>query len=286
MNNFLDTAARYKMTYPNQELIILDINVDGKDDYGASIISLDPQKTAISAKTRTTTAIIDGEEEKELKQMGISIEAQVHSKLFQQHEILIHKELIKMYNVLGTKNRISLLSKRQKFISKIFKNLEFPFYVDAKKLDTKIMLLSNYIALTSRRGAANFCVVNPKTAMILEDLPSFIYKIDNGIEHTHGINYIGHIGSIKIYVNLYQKMSDSNVLLGRIIQQGEPGVVYGEHSERIFVAEVVGLDNIRKKVFLDIKSAIEPVGNVPEASYFRERILIEKKPLWRKLCKI
>ena len=96
----------------------------------------------------------------------------------------------------------------------------------------KLQKLSNIIHQRTLRGGANFMVVSPSVATILESIPGFAADTDGAadtLKYAFGVQKIGALNSrYKVYKNPY--MNESTILLGfRGNQFLECGAVYAPY---------------------------------------------------------
>jgi len=99
-------------------------------------------------------------------------------------------------------------------------------------IGTKLQKLSNVIHQKTMRGGANFMVVSPAVATILESIPGFAADTDSAadtMKYAFGVQKIGQINSrYKVYKNPY--MTENVILLGfRGNQFLECGAVYAPY---------------------------------------------------------
>ena len=99
-------------------------------------------------------------------------------------------------------------------------------------LGTKIQKLSNKIHQLTLRGGANFMVISPTVATIIESIPGFASN-SNGeaeqMEYAFGVQKVGTFnGRYKVYKNPY--MTENTILLGfRGTQFLEAGAVFAPY---------------------------------------------------------
>jgi hypothetical protein len=97
-------------------------------------------------------------------------------------------------------------------------------------LGTKIQKVSNKIHQKTLRGGANFLVVSPTVATVLESIPGFAASTDgDSMEFSMGVQRVGSLANrFKVYKNPY--MTESTILLGyRGGQFLEAGAVYAPY---------------------------------------------------------
>lgn len=197
----------------------------------------------------------------------------------------IEKSILDLYDVLSAVSKENKISKYHKFVRKLF-NIEFYEYAETPMdVSKKIFLYSMYIATKSRRGAANFAVVDMQTSAFLQDDPRFVY--DSNIPQGYSVSTIypvGNIGGIRIFVNPHIKYNDGKVILGRYTKNQEPGVIFGEYQKHY---ECFEEPQHNKHVFSLVSGiCIKAIGKRSSDSYIQFNILHTKKPWWRKLFKL
>jgi hypothetical protein len=104
--------------------------------------------------------------------------------------------------------------------------------------------MSNRIHTLTLRGGANFCVVSPTVATILESIPGFAADTDGTKqEFAMGVQKIGALNSrFKVYKNPY--MQENLILMGfRGSQYLECGAVYSPYIPMMMTPLVLDPDN-------------------------------------------
>ena len=96
----------------------------------------------------------------------------------------------------------------------------------------KLQKLSNIIHQRTLRGGANFMVISPAVATILESIPGFAADTDGDaakMEYAFGVQKVGQLNSrYKVYKNPY--MTENVILMGfRGNQFLETGAVYAPY---------------------------------------------------------
>lgn len=97
-------------------------------------------------------------------------------------------------------------------------------------LGTKIQKVSNVIHQKTLRGGANFMVVSPQVATILESMNGFVVNTDGSeMRYAMGVSKVGQFNSrIQVYKNPY--MLENQILMGyRGSQFLETGAVYAPY---------------------------------------------------------
>jgi hypothetical protein len=197
----------------------------------------------------------------------------------------IEKEILDMYDKLSAESQEKRLSKYQKLVRKWF-NVEFYEYAETPMdVSKKIFLYSMYVATASRRGAANFAIVDMQTSAFLQDDPRFVYESNIPQGYSVSSLYpIGNIVGIRIFVNPYIKYNDGKVILGRYTKNQEPGVIFGEYQKHF---ECFEEPQHNRHVFSLVSGVcIQPIGNHAADNYIQFNIMHMKRPWWRKLFKL
>jgi len=112
-------------------------------------------------------------------------------------------------------------------------------------LGTKMQKLSNIIHQRTLRGGANFCVVSPTVATILESIPGFATNSDGDVSkgsYAFGVQKMGQINSrYTVYKNPYMK--ENTILMGfKGSQFLETGAVFAPYIPLIMTPLVYDPD--------------------------------------------
>jgi hypothetical protein len=108
-------------------------------------------------------------------------------------------------------------------------------------LGTKMQKLSNIIHQRTLRGGANFCVVSPTVATILESIPGFASSSDGDVtkgSYAFGVQKMGQISNrYTVYKNPY--MTENTILMGfKGAQFLETGAVFAPYIPLIMTPMV------------------------------------------------
>ena len=96
-----------------------------------------------------------------------------------------------------------------------------------RKLITKVVHASNYLATEGRVGPAQFAVCNGGLAAALMDVAGYTINPLKSKLNTNGQMYpVGQIGDITIYVDPYMKYNDDRILIGRKNNPDQPGICF------------------------------------------------------------
>ena len=96
-----------------------------------------------------------------------------------------------------------------------------------RKLITKMVLASNYIATEGRVGPAQFAVTNGGLGASLMDIAGYTVNPTKAKVNGSGQLYpVGQIGDIQIYVDPYMKYNDNRIVIGRKNNPDQPGIIF------------------------------------------------------------
>ena len=96
-----------------------------------------------------------------------------------------------------------------------------------RKLITKLVHASNFIATEGRVGPAQYAVTNGGLGAALMDVAGYTINPLKSKLNTNGQMYpVGQIGDITIYVDPYMKYNDNRILIGRKNNPDQPGICF------------------------------------------------------------
>ena len=202
-------------------------------------INIQMQSSAIVAKTRKLKAVWTPEFAQDLNAYhALDAEAELTSILSEYISLEIDLEILSMLidsAAAGTEtwsavNNQAITGAGNGTVSDLgFYNSQGQWF---QTLGTKIQKLSNIIHQKTLRGGANFMVVSPTVATILESIPGFAADSDGDaakMSYAFGVQKVGALNSRqKVYKNPY--MTSNTILLGyRGTQFLESGAVYAPY---------------------------------------------------------
>jgi len=202
-------------------------------------INIQMQSSAIVAKTRKLKAVWTPEFAQDLNAYhALDAEAELTSILSEYISLEIDLEIMAMLidgAAAGTEtwsavNNQSITGTGNGTVSDLgFYNSQGQWF---QTLGTKIQKLSNIIHQKTLRGGANFMVVSPTVATILESIPGFAADTDGDaakMSYAFGVQKVGSLNSRqKVYKNPY--MNANQILLGyRGTQFLESGAVFAPY---------------------------------------------------------
>ena len=214
-------------------------------------INIQMKSSAIVAKTRKLKAVWTPEFAQDLNAYhALDAEAELTSVLSEYISLEIDLEILSML-IEGAPNREAWSAINNQAISTNaagtitnlgFYNSQGQWF---QTLGTKIQKLSNIIHQRTLRGGANFMVVSPTVATILESIPGFAADSDGDAaqaSYAFGVQKVGALnGRYKVYKNPY--MTENVVLLGfRGSQFLESGAVFAPYIPLIMTPLVYDPD--------------------------------------------
>ena len=136
-----------------------------------------------------------------------------------------------------------------------------------RKLITKMVHASNYIATEGRVGPAQFAVTNGGLAAALMDIAGYtINPVKSKISGQGQLYPVGQIGDISIYVDPYMRYNDNRIVLGRKNNPDQPGLIFIPYLMAQSIS-VISEATFAPRMLLRSRYAIADVGFFPEKQY-------------------
>ena len=207
-----------------------------EDDLAIPEVNLEMRSLPIVAKTRKLKAVWSPELAQDLNAYhSVDAEAELTSMLSDYISMEIDLEILDMLisdaqteDYWSAKAGEDYDSATTAFVSNTFYGTRFEWY---QTLVSKIQKVSNEIHRLTLRGGANFVVVAPKVATILESLPGYVSQPGDGgnDQFGMGISKVGQAaGRYTVYKNPY--MTENSILVGfRGSNFLETGAVYSPY---------------------------------------------------------
>ena len=203
-------------------------------------INIQMKSSAIVAKTRKLKAVWTPEFAQDLNAYhALDAEAELTSILSEYISLEIDLEILSMLidsAAAGTENWSAVNNISITGTGAAIAQTNLGFYNSQgqwfQTLGTKIQKLSNIIHQKTLRGGANFMVVSPTVATVLESIPGFAADTDGDaakMNYAFGVQKVGALNSRqKVYKNPY--MTANTILLGyRGTQFLESGAVFAPY---------------------------------------------------------
>jgi len=202
-------------------------------------INISMVSSEITAKTKKLKAVWTPEFAQDLNAyQNIDAEAELTNMLSEYISMEIDLEILDMLiedAAAGTEywsainNTVATATSAPSTLASGFYNTQGQWF---QTLGTKVQKLSNKIHQLTLRGGANFMVISPTVATIIESIPGFASS-NNGeadqMEYAFGVQKVGSFnGRYKVYKNPY--MTENVILLGyRGTQFLEAGAVFAPY---------------------------------------------------------
>ena len=211
------------------------------------------KSSAIVAKTKKLKAVWTPEFAQDLNAYhALDAEAELTSILSEYISLEIDLEILSMLidsAAAGTENWSAVNNQAITGTGAAIVQSDLGFYNSQgqwfQTLGTKIQKLSNIIHQKTLRGGANFMVVSPTVATILESIPGFASNSDGSADkmtYAFGVQKVGALNDRqKVYKNPY--MTANTILLGfRGSQFLESGAVFAPYIPLIMTPLVYDPD--------------------------------------------
>ena len=201
-------------------------------------VNLELRSLPIVAKTRKLKAVWSPELAQDLNAYhSVDAEAELTSMLSDYISMEIDLEILDMLindaqtvDFWSAKSGEDYDASTRSFVNNTFYGTRFEWY---QTLVAKIQKVSNEIHRLTLRGGANFVVVGPKIATILESIPGYVSNPGDGdaaqAQFAMGVSRVGQAaGRYTVYKNPY--MSENQILVGfRGSNFLETGAVYSPY---------------------------------------------------------
>ncbi len=188
-------------------------------DLGIPEVDLELRSEAIVAKTRKLKAVWTPELAQDLNAYhSIDAEAELTSMLSEYISLEIDLEILDMLkaNALTTEYWSVTLGEEYNGSTWVAGTNAAAYTKNTwfQTLGAKINKVSNKIHQLTLRGGANFVVVSPDVATILESIPGFVVSADkDALQFAAGVSQVGSLASrYTVYKNPY--MTSNEILLG------------------------------------------------------------------------
>jgi hypothetical protein len=247
-NNRGDFEDASNAGYPNAES---DTTCCAGDKLAIPAIDVKMKSEAIVAKTRKLKAQWTPEFAQDLNAyQALDAEAELTSIMSEYISLEIDLELLDMLiqdasaadEYWNTQNNQALNSTKSAYTDLGFYNTQGQWF---QTLGTKMQKVSNKIHQKTLRGGANFIVISPTVATIIESIPGFASNSDGDASKTKfafGIQKMGQMNSrYDVYKNPY--MTENVILMGyRGNQFLETGAVFAPYIPLIMTPLVYDPD--------------------------------------------
>lgn len=136
-----------------------------------------------------------------------------------------------------------------------------------RKLITKMVHASNYIATEGRVGPAQFAVTNGALAASLMDIAGYtINPLKSKLNSSGQLYPVGQIGDIQIYVDPYMKYNDNRIVIGRKNNPDQPGIIFVPYLMAQSIS-IISEATFAPRMLLRSRYAVAEVGWYPQKQY-------------------
>lgn len=141
-----------------------------------------------------------------------------------------------------------------------------------RKLITKILNASNFIATEGRVGPAQYVVTNGNLAAALQDIAGYTINPTKSKLNGSGQLYpVGTIGDVSIYVDPYMKYNDNRILVGRKNQPDQPGIVFVPYLMAQSIS-IISEATFAPRMLLRSRYAVAELGWYPQKQYMTIKV--------------
>lgn len=257
---------------------------------------------AVEAKTIQAAAAVTREQLMDLKQFGIDAVAQANQFLANEMTQQINKDILSNIFELGKTNHEQIQSVQGSNFhlvlgatnanlaigSGVLDTPDWNYFtagitvkqIDAanlgaenlgtrqRRLLSRLLAVSNMIAVRGRRGPATFAVCSPQTASAFQDISGFVaYPMANTVNQVPGALYpIGTVAGIAIYVDPNMGYGDGRIAVGRKGDGNSPGLVFMPYVMADSV-ETIAEGTMAPKIQMKSRYALVHAGHHPATSY-------------------
>jgi hypothetical protein len=138
-----------------------------------------------------------------------------------------------------------------------------------RKLITKMVHASNFIATEGRVGPAQFAVTNGGLAASFMDIAGYtINPLKSKLNGTGQLYPVGQIGDITVYVDPYMKYNDDRIVIGRKNNPDQPGVIFVPYLMAQSIS-IISEATFAPRMLLRSRYAVAEVGWYPQKQYMQ-----------------
>lgn len=138
-----------------------------------------------------------------------------------------------------------------------------------RKLITKMVHASNYIATEGRVGPAQYAVTNGGLAAAFMDIAGYTINPTKSKVNGAGQLYpVGQIGDITVFVDPYMKYNDNRIALGRKNNPDQPGIIFVPYLMAQSIT-VISEATFAPRMLLRSRYAVAEVGWFPQKQYMQ-----------------
>lgn len=281
-DKFLNTACRFQMNSPVATLVWLEM--DFSEENSTTNARVRTANKTIEAKTFQVKTKVNLEQQRDLKALGVKYSESILRPLTNEFFGSLKKHLADKYNDLGEKHETLSWGKWKNFLRKNFKTEFFQYVKNSHDLEKILQKRAAIVVKHNRRKRPNFVIMSPKLLAIAQDSTAFYSDMTTKYDIPEMISYEGNIHDLAIFVNRHSGWDDDSLVIGCTTDQNCPGVFFGEYS--LDFHENIAPDGKFFEMTTRGRLCLSDIGDRPELNFWKDKVVVGKKPIWRKLLKI
>jgi hypothetical protein len=256
----------------------------------AGVIGPKVSTKAIAVGTIEVSSVLRRTEIEDIKaNTGMDIVQKMESILVNELSQVISKQIVGKIFEMGDLNRSGAPLVGTTFSSSIVNQTVFDLdtayatsvngpggettHAIQRKLITKMVHASNYIATEGRVGPAQYAVTNGALAASLMDIAGYtINPTKSKINGSGQLYPVGQIGDIQVYVDPYMKYNDNRIVLGRKNNPDQPGIIFVPYLMAQSIS-LISEATFAPRMLLRSRYAVAEVGWFPQKQYMTIKVV-------------
>ena len=217
---------------------------------------------------------------------GMDIVQKMESILVNELSQTISKQIVAKIFEMGDSNRSSAPASGSTYSSAISGQTIFDLdtlytqtqvggettHAVQRKLITKMLHASNYIATEGRVGPAQFAVTNGGLGAAFMDIAGYtINPTKSKINGSGQLYPVGQIGDIQIYVDPYMRYNDNRIVIGRKNNPDQPGIIFVPYLMAQSIS-IISEATFAPRMLLRSRYAVSEVGWYPQKQYMTLKV--------------
>jgi hypothetical protein len=249
------------------------MNRQDDDNSYAGVIGPKVSTKSVAVGTIEVSSALRRTEIEDIKaNTGMDITQKMESILVNELSQTISKQIVSKIFEMGTLNRAS--APLRGGVSIFDYNTAYSTapggettHAYQRKLITKMVHASNFIATEGRVGPAQFAVTNGGLAASLMDIAGYtINPLKSKISGSGQLYPVGQIGDITVYVDPYMKYNDNKIVIGRKNNPDQPGIIFVPYLMAQSIS-IISEATFAPRMLLRSRYAVTEVGWYPQKQY-------------------
>jgi len=249
------------------------------DDSYAGVIGPKISSKTVAVGTIEVSSALRRTEIEDIKaNTGMDIVQKMESILVNELSQTISKQIVAKIFELGTLNRTSaplngsgnpIFDLDTTYVSAVGGETT---HAVQRKLITKIVHASNFIATEGRVGPAQYLITNGGLAAALSDIAGYtINPVKSKMNASGQLYPVGSIGDISIYVDPYMRYNDNRIVLGRKNNPDQPGIIFVPYLMAQSIS-IISEATFAPRMLLRSRYAVTEVGWFPQKQYMTIKV--------------